>query len=164
MWSIERGDRPVKLAEAVDLAQILGVPLERLLTESTEFRVEQELRALTYSYTGRIMNLGGETAIALGMRDDLNRLLSKTGELDEEIPTDVIAEAKRAVEDVTPEEAVRLGRALAETPEPERSSIFDLLSALRIGEAPPFGSVQHAASIQMSVDERFRSLNDVKHQ
>lgn len=36
LWATERGDRPLRLAEAVDLAEILGVHVDHLLERSPE--------------------------------------------------------------------------------------------------------------------------------
>lgn len=43
VWSVEKGDRPLRLREASDLAEILGTPLESLLVPPQQLNTLREL-------------------------------------------------------------------------------------------------------------------------
>lgn len=47
VWSVEKGERPLRLAEASDLASVLGERLDRFLVPPAEALVEQQLHKVT---------------------------------------------------------------------------------------------------------------------
>ncbi|MDI3241641.1 helix-turn-helix transcriptional regulator [Arthrobacter sp. AL08] len=46
MWSIERGDRPLKVREAKELAEVLGIELMDLFQEPAILSIEKEIKEL----------------------------------------------------------------------------------------------------------------------
>ncbi|NKY08980.1 helix-turn-helix domain-containing protein [Cellulomonas hominis] len=56
VWSVEKGDRPLRLAEAVELAEVLKVPVTQLTKEPDEVRMSvlvDEMYAAAESTAGR---------------------------------------------------------------------------------------------------------------
>lgn len=74
VWSIETGARPLRLTEAQDLADLLGVSIERLLpTPVAELR---ELRKLSEEAPAAAVYLSHWTRETTDLRDQLRALLA----------------------------------------------------------------------------------------
>ncbi|WP_272950274.1 excisionase family DNA-binding protein [Nocardioides cynanchi] len=51
VWSVEKGERPLRLAEAEDLAEVFGVPMQRLTAQLATVAIDRTLRKCATAYT-----------------------------------------------------------------------------------------------------------------
>ncbi|WP_195849231.1 helix-turn-helix domain-containing protein [Arsenicicoccus cauae] len=84
---IERGERPVRLSEAVAVAQVLDVPLESLIPTDAQTLTDAERAVRLYSETKRAIRvlarlLADRLAGLPAVREDLVEVL-ESGDLDE---------------------------------------------------------------------------------
>jgi hypothetical protein len=54
VWSVEKGDRPLKLAEADSLSRVLKVPLATLLNPNAEGEQDRHLEMLRKAHSGAV--------------------------------------------------------------------------------------------------------------
>lgn len=114
VWSVEKGDRPLRLAEAGDLAEVLGASVNDLLLDETEREIEGHARWVSRQ-RGTIEGATQQYVYALAsFRMSISRALDHGSPLSDR----VLRLAERWLsESGSPEEALRVGWELAGHPE-----------------------------------------------
>lgn len=74
-WNVEKGERPLRLAEAEDLAAILEVSLERILQSPELLGHEEQLQMWTRDIDGSFMKIADLTEELLGQQELLGYAL-----------------------------------------------------------------------------------------
>lgn len=109
VWNVEKGERPLRLAEAEDIAEILAVGLERILQAPDVLGHEDELQMWTRDIDGSFLKIADLTEELLGQLELLGYAMK---DLPKSMDSsnywvDLALKAKLK----TPEQAVLRGRA-----------------------------------------------------
>lgn len=75
VWSIEKGERPLRLREASDLAEVLGTSMDRFFSDSNSVRLEDDLRETVLRHDRDYENLVSNIENYLLDQDHLESLI-----------------------------------------------------------------------------------------
>ena len=79
MWSVEKGERPIRLLEASDLAEILGVQIDDFFGDKAAARQEAEMRRLQYLIYSQSRDIREATKRLLAAKDQLRKWAEAQG-------------------------------------------------------------------------------------
>ncbi len=105
VWSVEKGERPLRLGEAADLAEILGTRLDSFLKQPDWLVHDQRLTEATREIQDAYRAIAANTELMIGARRRLEQLM-RTGKT----YSVAAAGAIEGVEKMTPDRAVAAGR------------------------------------------------------
>lgn len=105
VWSVEKGERPLRLAEAEDLASVLGTHLSTLTGTPIEAQIQGFMHHASAAYRG----IADLTAEFLEVQMNLNYTVEQARDAGLQLRP-VQANAGGWLEDNMPEDAVEVGR------------------------------------------------------
>jgi hypothetical protein len=119
VWSVEAGERPLKFAEANDLAQILGITINDLSSDPIELEATLLSRRHADAYRTVV-----DAAVALfDLKDEIEALIERVDRVDTELGEPTLAALRRMADEPVEGAISAAQRERTEHPEhgPDRS-------------------------------------------